>query len=465
MALETKVSSSGLIATIIELKVSREITGQDLYDLAGSSFAPGTVFKLLLQDKLLQRDSDPALKCAPSPVVLNFTTGWHRQGSEADGLFLDGGGLCNLVRRGRHKLAHAVLLNSTAALREELTADVELLSWVAYTSGGARQGSRPDGRPVPGALRLLWEMILRQPQQVCRRDPQTGKLPLHDAAWGMAPFQAAVMLAAVAPASVQDRRNRGCESPHDVGRYVHPGFSWPSPEQLMARASRLRSAGQLMGRLRSLLPQRQVGLQGCIDGGLKLGLRASFLIASCLTDCQELIHNGLIPATVLTLTSSQVPMMQPVPKMHPEAAPSVSGQEPPTFPSQRRVRERRRRPVGPKEKAAPSVSGQEPPPVPSQRRRRAPELSDSAVNHLRENFVRDGGVYGGAHRVRNRRCSFVEVSEILVGEKRFKLETHVSHTVHSSIQRSAPEKAWPCKSVWQKERRRERHERWSTLMT
>lgn len=428
-------------ATIIELKVSREITGQDLYDLAGSSFPPGTVFKLLLEEKLLQRDSEQPLKCAPSPVVLNFTTGWRGHGSEADSLFLDGGGLCNLVRRGRHKLAHAVLLSSTATVREELTGDAELLPWVAYTSGGARQGSRPDGRPVPGALRLLWEMILRQPQQVRRRDPQTGKLPLHDAAWGMAPFEVAVMLAAAFPASVQDRKNRGCESPHDVGRYVHPGFAWPCSEQLMARATRLRSAGQLMGRLRSLLPQRQVGLQGCIDGGLKLGLRASFLIASCLTDCQELIHWGLIPATVLTLTSSQVPtlMVQPVPKMHSEAAPSVGRQEPHVPSRRRRVAERRRR---------------------------DPELTEcAAVNHLRENFVRDGGVYGGAHRVRNRRCSFVEVSEILVGEKRFKLETHVSHTVHSSIQRSAPEKAWPCKSVWQKERRRERHERWSTLMT
>ena len=31
---------------------------------------------------------------------------------------------------------------------------------------------------------------------------------------------------------------------------------------------------------------------------------------------------------------------------------------------------------------------------------RDPELSEAAgVNHLRENFVRDGGVYGGAHRV------------------------------------------------------------------
>jgi hypothetical protein len=36
-----------------------------------------------------------------------------------------------------------------------------------------------------------------------------GKLPLHDAAWGMAPFEVAVMLAAAFPASVQVRPCRG----------------------------------------------------------------------------------------------------------------------------------------------------------------------------------------------------------------------------------------------------------------
>ena len=28
-------------------------------------------------------------------------------------------------------------------------------------------------------------------------------------------------------------RQKGCESPHDVGRYVHPSFAWPCSEQLM----------------------------------------------------------------------------------------------------------------------------------------------------------------------------------------------------------------------------------------
>jgi len=438
--------------TIIELNVLRQIFAEDLYDLAGSSFPPGTIFKLAYEDQLLQRDSQQPLLHAQPPVVLSFTSGWHCRDSSPKDLFLDGGGLCNLVRRGRHKLAHAVLTNSRKEEVEELVSDGELLSWVAYSSGGARQGSRPDGRPLPGALRLLWELILRNPGQVQRRDPDTGKLPLHDAAWGHAPFEAAVMIAAAFPAAVQDRRNRGRESPADLGHYVHPKFSWPSSDELTARASRLRKAGQLMGRMRNLVPQRQVGLQGCLDGGLKLGLRPSFLIASCLTDCKELIHSGLVPATVVTLCSLPVPVEMPaVPLNAPRKLPQSNTCNSQVIQAPRKP-SHQQRPIF-------TVGPSSGPHVKSRSDLKPP--SASAVDHLRESFVKDSGLYGGARRVRNRRCSFNEVSEILVGEKRFKLETHASHTVHTSIQRSKPAKVWPCKSVWQKERLQERRERWS----
>lgn len=43
-----------------------------------------------------------------------------------------------------------------------------LFPWVFDGFEQHPAGSRPDGRPVPGALRLLWEMILRRPQQVQR---------------------------------------------------------------------------------------------------------------------------------------------------------------------------------------------------------------------------------------------------------------------------------------------------------
>eukprot|EP00439_Symbiodinium_sp_Y106_P082074 s1163_g21.t1 len=84
---------------------------------------------------------------------------------------------------------------------------------------------------------------------------------------------------------------------------------------------------------------------------------------------------------------------------------------------------------------------------------------EAEVEHLREHFVKDNGQYGGANRVRNRRCAFVEVSEITVGSRHFKLETHVSHAVHQSVQRPVAAPAWPSKSPWQKNRLRERWEK------
>ncbi|CAK9034277.1 unnamed protein product [Durusdinium trenchii] len=211
---------------IIKFKVPRNTHAEDLYDMAGGSFASGICFKLSFQDQVLERNVDQPFRTATSPAVLNFTAGWHSRAS-AKSLLVDGGGLINLVRRGRHKLAHGILVNSSEDLMKP-----ELLSWVAYTSGGAGPGTRPNGCPAPGALRLLWHVIKQRPGQARCRDPDTGKLPLHDAAWGHAPPEVAILLAACFPAGLKDRRNRSLESPEDLGRYVHSNFSWPSTDQL-----------------------------------------------------------------------------------------------------------------------------------------------------------------------------------------------------------------------------------------
>jgi len=427
--------------TIIELTLPRQTYSEDLYDLAGSSFEPGTNFKLAYEDKVLRRDMDQPLRSATSPAILSFTAGWHggSRTSPQGSFFLDGGGLCNLVRRGRHKLAHILMISDR---RKELSMESEFLSWIAYTSGGARQGNSPNGRAMPGALRLLWDVILREPRQVRRRDPQTGKLPLHDAAWGHSPIEAAVMIAAAFPLAIQDRQNRSLESPVDVGRYCHRKFSWPEAEELKARALRLRRLGQLMAPLRTLKTHRQVGLRGCLDEGLNLGLvTGSTTIATYLTDCQDLIHSGLIPSTVLTLCStaalstSSTPSTSSPQQPLPKALDAKHGADVPSIETKGPCREK------------------------VKRKRSGIVSSCDGIDHLREHFVKDAGLYGGAHRVRNRRCSFVEVSELLVDGKRFKLETHVSHTVHSSVQRSAPAKNWPCKTLWQKERLKDRRER------
>lgn len=140
------------------------------------------------------------------------------------------GGVINLVRYGRHLLALSIL----EAKREPV--DPELLSWCAYTCGGAGPGGRPSGRARPGALRLLFYVLRRWPQQVRQREEGTGKLALHDAAWGWAPVEAAVLLTAAHPKALEDRRNEAREAPHELGRYVHGRrFNWPDAAEMKAR--------------------------------------------------------------------------------------------------------------------------------------------------------------------------------------------------------------------------------------
>lgn len=409
---------------IIKFKVPRNTHAEDLYDMAGGSFASGICFKLSFQDQVLERNVDQPFRTATSPAVLNFTAGWHSRAS-AKSLLVDGGGLINLVRRGRHKLAHGILVNSSEDLMKP-----ELLSWVAYTSGGAGPGTRPNGCPAPGALRLLWHVIKQRPGQARCRDPDTGKLPLHDAAWGHAPPEVAILLAACFPAGLKDRRNRSLESPEDLGRYVHSNFSWPSTDQLEARAKRVRAAGQLFSKLQRLMNQKkQVGLQGCL-AGLNLGPRAAFAVASFLSDSEELIHFGL---TIRTLQQLCGPTAIPSTRDG-KLKPADEAVAPANFMQLHQPAVSRR---------GRTVLDKLVPDTPTQDTQRRRDASPTGIQHLREHFLRDNGVYGGACRVRNRRCSFVEVSEVQVGEKRFKLETHVSRTVHSSIQRKPSPKPWP----------------------
>eukprot|EP00913_Durusdinium_trenchii_P012383 g11624.t1 len=184
---------------------------EDLVEVCVVALSGQDIIKF--KDQVLERNVDQPFRTATSPAVLNFTAGWHSRAS-AKSLLVDGGGLINLVRRGRHKLAHGILIYyhvPEAARWMQRFQDLmkpELLSWVAYTSGGAGPGTRPNGCPAPGALRLLWHVIKQRPGQARCRDPDTGKLPLHDAAWGHAPPEVAILLAACFPAGLKDRRNR-----------------------------------------------------------------------------------------------------------------------------------------------------------------------------------------------------------------------------------------------------------------
>eukprot|EP00439_Symbiodinium_sp_Y106_P080319 s1163_g19.t1 len=263
---------------------------EDIYDLTSAAFGPSAKFSLSYEGQLLTQLASlerPFLNATGDSVVVHCTVGGCYNETQFS-MFDDclGFGLTSLVRRGRHNFA-MFALDSSPDIKDpgELLAGSELLSWVAYTSGGARSGGVATGKPLPGALGLLWRLIRLCPQQARRRDPETGKLPLHDAAWGHAPFEAAVMLAAATPSALTDSgsslsslcnlstiykiftccmrfcakhhtcpkttpRGRDLESPHDVGRYVHAWrFSWPEVSFIQARATVLRQAGQLVSKL------------------------------------------------------------------------------------------------------------------------------------------------------------------------------------------------------------------------
>ncbi|CAE7299858.1 unnamed protein product [Symbiodinium microadriaticum] len=445
--------------SLCELRLPVCICTEDIYDLTSAAFGPSAKFSLSYEGQLLTRLASlerPFLNATGDSVVVHCTVGCYDETQLS--IFDDclGFGLTSLVRRGRHNFA-MFALDSSPDMKDLLaqSENKELLSWVAYTSGGARSGGVASGQPLPGALGLLWRLIRLCPQQVRRRDPETGKLPLHDAAWGHAPFEAAVMLAAAMPSALTDRRNRNLESPHDVGRYVHAWrFSWPEVSFIEARAMVLRQAGQLMSKLTQLRRSLRRGgsLRDRLQSGLRICPSAAARIALFLTDCEVLCSTGLTMSAVMSICHSKVEE-RPRPRRtegtqqlaKEDVRPKIAGAvvtSRPRAPKAAKLyqRQRARWPRGCLNR---SCTVQE----------------EAEVEHLREHFVKDDGQYGGAHRVRNRRCCFVEVSEITVGSRHFKLQTHVSHTVHQSVQRPVAASAWPSKSPWQKNRLRERWEK------
>ncbi|CAJ1333460.1 unnamed protein product [Effrenium voratum] len=158
---------------------------------------------------------------------------------------------------------------------------------------------------------------------------------------------------------------------------------------------------------------------------------AAYAIAACLTESQEVILHGLTLTSLLGISTPKAGSDE----LH-ELKKSCKVR------SGLHARLRRRWPKAAGRQEPENVLGPE-------------------VEHLQERF-KDEGTYGGTHRVRNRRCSFAEVSEIQVGNKRLKLETHTAWTVHHSIQRSPQGVTWP-KRLWQLPRARDRWERWESL--
>ena len=138
----------------------------------------------------------------------------------------------DLVRR-MPAMALSVFLFSNdqrAQARERDTQGDSALAWALYKA-----------RQQPAAARLAAEILRRLPNEARVRNESTGFSPLHDAAWGHAPQDLAVLLCAIYPSAALQRNKQG-ELPDDVGRYYHRNFSWPLPQELISEGAALRAS-------------------------------------------------------------------------------------------------------------------------------------------------------------------------------------------------------------------------------
>jgi len=146
--------------------------------------------------------------------------------------------LLALAEGRQWRLARELLLQHDAKQLLLETSACEVLSWVAYSAGGAGRGGRwPGGELQDGSLEFLWEVLRSAPTLAKLRSKGLGFLPLHDAAWGRSPSSVALALLAVFP-DAADVCSRSHGRPWDVLHYYHRG-GWGSQEHLLSQASSL----------------------------------------------------------------------------------------------------------------------------------------------------------------------------------------------------------------------------------
>lgn len=311
------------------------------------------------------------------------------------------------MRRQQWAQAQALLQHDPEVLLQD---DVgwEVLSWAVYRAGGLWPGSDL----VPSALELIWEVLCRSPELSRRNDPDTGYLPLHDAAWGRAPYAVAVALIAVYPEGLESM-TIGNQTPFALGNYIHScHLGWPEPAVLLSLAGALRDELQDAIHCGRTAAEWAEATLRCAPGGTVVGPKMTF--------CRRL---------------------QVLPTIN-EASHSISAAA-----------------------AAPAAVT-----TSNSRDRRKntcflmPDVSDPKLSYVREEACKENGRYSSASRVRHDRCSFSKICHVDSGGRKHCLRMHCVRTVHKDVQRGRAEAKWPSKAAWRRERDRDRWDRRSMLM-
>jgi hypothetical protein len=218
-----RVAFQSLSGESHSVKVSRYITGLELHELAALMFCREV--KLFLESLPLGKDWNQPLTAVQQSNIVVHT-------------ILHGGtttcmdSLINLIRDRNFSSASLMLqrqpklAHMRAVLRD--SSDNTALAWAAYCS-----------RRCPHPLDLINRLLNKAKHLVHVRCHGLRFLPLHEAAWGNAPPDVAVLLCAAYPAAVNAKANDG-STPHDVGRYHHANFAWPCVDKLVELARNLR---------------------------------------------------------------------------------------------------------------------------------------------------------------------------------------------------------------------------------
>jgi len=420
--------SDGIRVTFLALSgdsftsyVSRGVSASALYATASAGMKGlqfDSSFLLSLDWVILPDDSQPF---ASTPACTNATVHVVKQ-SPLQGFrvltFID------LLKQRLWGQAAACFYASTCkrllAEKRDESGD-SILAWAAYKAGNSCE-----------ALGLLHSIMNYCPGDACRISPTSSTLPLHDAAWGNASPEVAVLLCAAFPGACNVRC--GGQTPTEVGVYHHgAAFRWPSFEDLVDRAQLLRQQLKI-GQTLVACHRRQ--------SQLKSTSSLAFVMSECL---------GVPRSVTKVLAEFLLPVFAPKVTLQHAIAKQTERQNSVVVASLPGM-QRRQQPIV-KETAQQSRATQL-------------EASDSDVhdinipcNHLNEASRKERGRLAGARRMRGRhRCSFRETCHVQVGDRVVhRIVTHAVHSVFSDKHRAALR--WPSKACWRRERAFERAEK------
>jgi len=407
--------------------VSRNITAAELYTMASvtmKSLHLDSSFLLSIDWVILPDDSKPF---ASMLGCISATVHVVKQNAQSGFRALS---FSNLLKQ--RLWCQAASCFSVSTCRRELATKGDEsgdspLAWVAYKAGNSAE-----------ALGLLRSIICYSHTDARRTSPTSSTLPLHDAAWGNASPEVAVLVCAAFPGAASVRC--GGQTPNELGRY-HQGaaFKWPSVEELLDRAHLLRQdlkTGQTLVAVHRRLDQ------------LTSTSSSDFAVSQCLgfpRRVGKVVAEFLLPAlNVQRVATSSI-------KFPHAAAQQTELQNSAVVADLAGMRRMQR----------PRATG-----AARSSRTRQLEAADSDVldkfvlcEHLSEASIKERGRLAGVRRMHGRRrCGFRETCDVRVGSGAVhRLITHAVHSVCSDKHR--PTSRWPSKVCLRRERAFERAEK------